>query len=57
MKEHTYSVIGEHTENIDKTTFIVTSFSDNDSRKTAEQLLVDLLRSKILNNETEEKTA
>ncbi len=57
MKEHTYSVIGEHTENIGKTTFIVTSFSDNDSRKTAEQLLVDLLRSKILNNETEEKTA
>lgn len=57
MKEHTYSVIGELTENVGKNTFIVTSFSDNDFSKTTEQLLVDLLRSKILNNETEEKTA
>ena len=57
MEEPTYIFIGEHTENLGKTTFIVSSFVDNNSKKTAEQLIMELLQSKVSNTEKEEKIA
>lgn len=57
MNEHIYTPIGEHEEKIGRTTFIISSFCDNNSEKTAEQLLCDILKSKAVNGSKEEKIA
>lgn len=47
MKEHNYIKIGEHTEQTSKTTFIVNSFADMEASRTAEQLIMDMLKAKV----------
>ena len=47
MKEQTFRQIGsEHKVNIGKITFTVNSFADASAEKTAEQLIIDMLRSR-----------
>ena len=48
MKEQTFTLIGsEHKVNIGKIIFTVNSFADTSAEKTAEQLIIDMLRSRI----------
>ncbi len=49
MKEHNYIKIGEHTEQIGKTAFIVSSFADTEASRTAEQLIMEMLKAKVRN--------
>jgi len=54
MKSTTqYRKIGEHSERIGNTTFIVRSFDNPDSNETAEQLLLKLMESKIKSTQNE----
>ena len=53
MTETTYAATSEHTERIGTTTFIVSSFFNEGTVKTAEQLILQLLESKIINGNYE----
>lgn len=53
MTETTYTNLAEHTEKIGKTTFTVSSFFSEGAGKTAEQLILQLLESKIINGNYE----
>lgn len=59
MKEHNYIKIGEHTEHTGKTAFIVNSFVDTGASRTAEQLIMDMLKArvKIFSEKKEVKSA
>ncbi len=58
MKENSYIPFGsEHREEIVKTVFIVNSFADRNADKSAEQLILQLLESKINNNSIKEEIA
>ncbi len=58
MKENSYISLGsEHREKIGKTVFIVNSFADRNADKSAEQLILQLLESKINNNSIKEEIA
>lgn len=51
--DNKYIPLPEHTEQIGKTTFIVSSFADSKAVKTAEQLILQLLENKIINSNYE----
>ncbi len=58
MKENSQIPFGsEHREEIGKTVFIVNSFADGNADKSAEQLILQLLESKINNNSIKEEIA
>lgn len=58
MKENKYLPLGEeHLLLVGKTTFIVNSFTDRNASKSAEQLIMQLLKSKITNNIIKEEIA
>lgn len=57
MKEQKYVPFGsEHREEIGKTVFIVNSFADSTADKSSEELLLQFLKSKIINNKFKEET-
>ncbi|MCM1062811.1 MAG: hypothetical protein NC452_21420 [Eubacterium sp.] len=57
MKENKYVPFGrEHREEIGKTVFTVNSFADSTAEKSSEELIIQLLKSKILNNNFREET-
>lgn len=57
MKENKYLPLGEERSLlIGKTTFIVNSFADGNASKSAEQLIMQLLKSKISSNIIKEET-
>lgn len=51
--DNKYIPLSEHTEQIGKTTFIVSSFADSRAGITAEQLILQLLENKIINSNYE----
>lgn len=56
MKEQKYVSFGsEHREEIWKTVFIVNSFADSTADKSLEELIIQLLKSKISNNAFKEE--
>ncbi len=56
MKEQKYVPFGsEHREEIVKTVFIVNSFADSTADKSSEELIIQLLKSKISNNDLKEE--
>ena len=56
MKEQKYVPFGsEHREKIGKTVFIVNSFADSTADKSSEELIIQLLKSKISNNNFKEE--
>ena len=56
MKEQKYVPLGsEHREEIGKTVFIVNSFVDSTADKSSEELIIQLLKSKISNNDLKEE--
>ena len=56
MKDRKYVPLGsEHREKIGKTVFIVNSFADSTADKSSEELIVQLLKSKISNNNFKEE--
>ena len=56
MKEQKYVPFGsEHREEIGKTVFIVNSFTDSTADKSSEELIIQLLKSKISNNNFKEE--
>ena len=57
MEERKYVPLGsEHREEIGKTVFIVNSFADSTADKSSEELLLQLLKSKISTNNFKEET-
>ena len=56
MKEQKYVPFGsEHREEIGKIVFIVNSFADSTADKSSEELIIQLLKSKISNNNFKEE--
>lgn len=56
MKEQKYVPFGsEHREEIGKTVFIVNSFADSTADKSSEELILQFLKSKIINNNFKEE--
>ena len=56
MKEQKYVPLGsEHREEIGKTVFIVNSFVDSTADKSSEELIIQLFKSKISNNDLKEE--
>lgn len=56
MKDRKYVPFGsEHREEIGKTVFIVNSFADSTADKSSEELIIQLLKSKISNNDFKEE--
>ncbi|MGN0596018.1 MAG: hypothetical protein ACI4J1_01640 [Ruminiclostridium sp.] len=56
MTDTRYEPLCEHTENVGKITFIVSSFADSAAEKKPEQLILQLLENKI-NAESMEESA
>ncbi len=57
MKEQKHVPFGsEHREKIGKTVFIVNSFADSTADKSSEELILQFLKSKIINNNFKEET-
>ena len=50
-KNNEYRQIGEHKEKIGKITFVVNSFTDQSADKTSEQLIMQMLEAKVINND------
>lgn len=51
--DNKYIPLSEHTEQLGNTLFIVSAFADSKTNKTAEQLVLQLLESKIVNGNYE----
>ena len=51
IKNSEYRQIGEHKDKIGKVTFVVNSFTDQSADKTSEQLIMQMLEAKVINND------
>lgn len=57
MNETRYIPLGEFTEKIGNTTFVVSSYADSKAVKTSEQLLMQYLESRVLSGNFEMEEA
>ena len=51
VRNKEYRQIGEHKEKVGKVTFVVNSFADLSAEKTSEQLVMQMLEAKVINND------
>ena len=52
VRNKEYRQIGKHKEKVGKVTFVVNSFADLSAEKTSEQLVMQMLEAKVINNDT-----
>jgi len=51
VRNNEYLRIGEHKEKIDKVTFVVNAFADKSADKTSEQLIMQMLETKVISDD------